>query len=303
MLTYPSLKVSNLQRFSVDDGPGIRTTVFLKGCNLRCMWCHNPENITATPTLQYKAALCVGCGKCQQTCLQGVHQITSEGQHIINRTYCNGCGNCPNVCVNHCLVLVGKEMGIDELLPELLRDKAYFDVSDGGITFSGGEPVLQHSALKEALRCCREAGLHTAVDTAGAVPYVWLEELLPFVDLFLYDLKCISSDVHKKYIGIENEIILHNIQRLGKDGAAIFLRTPLINGVNTDFEELNALADFAASLQGIQRYQLLPYHNYGVGKYQPLGLPAPVEFTAPSEESREHILQIFLDRSLPVEFG
>lgn len=297
-----NLNVSAIQRFSVDDGPGIRTTVFLKGCNLRCAWCHNPETIGQQTILQYTAVSCTKCGRCEQACPEGVHRI-ANGEHQIDWSRCKCCGKCCTACLNRALKLVGQEMQVEALLDILLRDSAYYETSGGGVTFSGGEPMLQHEALAQVLRRCKEAGLHTAVDTAGAVPYAYFEEVLPYTDLFLFDLKCFSDALHRTCTGVGNERILSNVQRLGQAGAALFLRTPLVKGMNADLDELRALADFAAGLKGVQNYKLLPYHNYGIGKYATVGLPTPKEFAPPDETELNAILNVFLNRGLPAELG
>lgn len=292
MEAHHDLYISNIQRFSVDDGPGIRTTVFLKGCNLRCRWCHNPENISSKPVLQFKKDVCISCGKCLQVCENKVHQKVGQ-EHIIKREYCLACGKCTQTCVSKALTIIGRKEGIELLLAELLKDRAYYEKSGGGVTFSGGEPMLQYQSLLPMLKLCKENGLHTAVDTAGAVPYEYFEKILPYTDVFLYDLKCISSGIHKKYTGVDNKEILSNLERLSKDGARIILRTPLIEGVNTDEKEIKAMAEFISDLKGVELYEPLPYHDYGIGKYELIGMEADQEdFKTPTEEKMKQILRI-----------
>lgn len=287
------LLITNIQRFSVDDGPGIRTTIFLKGCNLKCRWCHNPENISCKPVLQFKKDLCVSCKKCALICERGVHHIEG-GKHDIIRDGCLGCGMCTQVCLNKALTILGRKESAEKLFSEILKDKDYYDKSGGGVTFSGGEPMLQYQGLLSILKLCREKGIHTAVDTAGAVPYEYFEKVIPYTDLFLYDIKCISNDIHRKYTGADNRGILSNLLRLSEDNAEIIVRIPLIKGVNTDEKEIRAMAEFLSGLQGVKLYELLPYHDYGIGKYELLGMNAGQEdFEAPPEEEMERIRALF----------
>lgn len=283
-----SLVVSRVQRFSVDDGPGIRTTVFLKGCNLRCRWCHNPENIEATPELQFKRESCLGCGACAAACDRGVHGFAggsvSGRAHTLARERCEACGACADVCPTGALELVGHAVPVAEVAAEAARDRAFYERSGGGVTFSGGEPLLQHDALAEALRACKQAGLHTAVDTAGAVPFEWFEQIIPYTDLFLYDVKCVSEGLHRWATGVGNRRILGNARRLGEAGACIHVRTPFVEGVNADAEEAGRIADFVAGLPGVERYEPLAYHDYGLGKYELFGKETRQDgFAAPPE--------------------
>lgn len=286
------LDISHIQRFSVDDGPGIRTTVFLKGCNLKCRWCHNPENITHKPVLQFKKESCIRCGNCLGVCKSKVHQKKGQ-EHILNRELCQACGMCVQACPQRALTIAGHREHAEQLLAMILKDKDYYDTSGGGVTFSGGEPLLQHQGLLQMLRLCKEKGLHTAVDTAGAVPYRYFEKVLPYTDVFLYDLKCISGGLHQKYTGIDNKEILSNLKRLSEEDVDIIIRTPLIEGVNTDEKEIKTLAEFVSGLKKVKLYELLPYHDYGIGKYGLLGMETEQDgFCAPSEEKMEVIFQI-----------
>lgn len=300
------LRVSNVQRFSVDDGPGIRTTVFLKGCNLRCAWCHNPENIEARFQLQWKEDLCLRCGHCAAACRRGVHrQIQGEkGEviHAMDPSACKLCGECIKNCPGGALGIVGEMRNVHELLQLIRRDKDYYERSGGGVTFSGGEPLLQHRGLSKILERCRSGGIHTAVDTAGDVPYEWYQEILPYTDLFLYDLKCMTREIHTKYIGTDNARILDNIKRLSRCGARLIVRVPLIDPVNTEAEEIEKTADFLGKISNIEQCQLLPYHNYGVGKYGMLGWKDRQEhFCAPETEKMKTILDIFLANGVRAE--
>ncbi len=291
--------VSNLQRFSVDDGPGIRTTAFLKGCNLRCLWCHNPECIPASPSLQITVSSCTSCGRCAARCPNGVHEITAEGEHLLHREKCTACGACVYACLNTALTLIGTAYTPKELADKLERDKKYFDTSGGGVTVSGGDPMLFPDYTAAVLRELKARGIHTAVDTAGCVPWENFEKVLPWADLFLYDVKAYSEELHKKLTGVSNRPILDNLHRLSEAGARIFIRVPVIPGCNDDLEELSAIAALLAGLPNPpELVQLLPYHNYGVGKYETLGISSPLESHPPEKEFMEKTLQFFLKEKL-----
>lgn len=292
-----ALTISKVQRFSVDDGPGIRSTVFLKGCNLRCEWCHNPENIAREPELQFTSERCAFCGRCQVACPEEVHSVEQD-VHLINRGRCERSGYCASVCPNLALELIGKTVSAEALCAELLKDADFYESSGGGVTFSGGEPMLQHRALRQVLGLCKERGLHTAIDTAGDVPFSSFQEVMPCTDLFLYDLKCFTSSLHESHIGVSNARILRNACLLGEHGASLIVRVPLIAGINDSEREMARLASFISSVDGVELCQLLPYHDYGVGKYATLGKNAS-EFRAPDEERLQDILEIFSAFDIP----
>ena len=299
--------ISTLQRFSLDDGPGIRTTVFFKGCNLRCAWCHNPECIIPGATLQFLEGSCTGCGKCAAVCPQGVHTITPEGRHLLDRSRCVACGKCAYGCPHTALNLIGRRYEPEELVKQLLKDRKFYETSGGGVTFSGGEPMLHPEYLAEVLRLCKEAGLHTAVDTAGCVPFESFETVLPWADLFLYDIKLWDEERHKAATGVSNRRILENLRRLTDAGASVFIRTPVIPTYSADLEELGHIAAFLAGLphrEGVRLIQLLPYHNYGVGKYRSLGSASQTEELRPPEDSfMQEALQRYLDLGLPAQIS
>lgn len=299
--------VSNIQRFSLDDGPGIRTTVFFKGCNLHCAWCHNPECIVPGLTLQLIENSCTGCGKCAEVCAQGVHTIGEDGRHLVERSRCVGCGKCAYQCSHTALNLIGTRYEPEELLRQVLKDRKYYETSGGGVTFSGGEPMLYPEYLSEMLKLCREAGLHTAVDTAGCVPFSAFEQVLPWAELFLYDIKLWSSDRHRAATGVPNERILENLRRLTDAGGEVYIRTPVIPTFNDDLEELGQIASFLAGLparERVRKIQLLPYHSYGVGKYATLGADSRTAGLQPPPEAfMQEALQLYLDLGLPAQIS
>jgi len=263
------LRVTEIQRFCMHDGPGIRTTVFLKGCPLRCAWCHNPETQKATAELLFDARRCIGCGACLKACAYGVHGGTDC--HEVDREKCRVCGACTAVCPTHALELCGEEMSLEEILAEIERDRAFYG-ENGGVTLSGGEPFLQGRAAIELLRLCRQRGLHTAVETCGFFDEKLLADAVSATDLFLWDVKDTDSERHKRYTGVSNELILQNLARADALGARIRLRCILVAGVNTDAEHYRRIAALADSLSRLDGVDLIPYHAYGGSKATLLGL-------------------------------
>lgn len=295
--------VSNIQRFSLDDGPGIRTTVFLKGCNLRCAWCHNPESLEPAPVLQYFPSSCKGCGKCADVCPQNAHSV-GDGAHLFDRDRCESCGQCASVCRTGALKLVGKPYSPEALFDELLKDRRYFASSGGGVTFSGGEPALKPDYIIQVAELCKEENIPLALDTAGNVPFAHYAKLLPYIDLFLYDVKCFDAARHKSWTGVDNERILANLRALDRDGAAYTVRVPVIPGFNADLGEQERIAGFLATLPRSDLIQLLPYHTYGVGKYEALDLDYRLDRQGPpSAEFMEEALQYYLQLGLHAEIA
>jgi len=287
--------IFNIQRFSIHDGPGIRTTVFLQGCNLRCVWCHNPESNPIQPVVQFYPDKCILCEQCAEVCPEGAHQIQG-GVHVYERELCQACGKCVEECFARALAMQAREMTAEEVLAEVRKDRDYFNDSGGGVTFSGGEPFLQKDFLLELLQLSKRGGLHTAVDTAGNVPFAWLDEALPFVDLFLYDCKVLENDLHRQVTGVGNRRILENLARLGDGRARIWVRVPVIPGVNDNREEIERIGAFLAQLPGIEQVELLPFHHLGAGKRASLGQDYTVrELKPPSEERMAELAQV-LDR-------
>ena len=262
--------IFDIQRSSFVDGPGIRTTVFFKGCNLRCAWCHNPESQNATPQLMFYADKCQGCGKCLEKC---PHDLKS----------CELCGKCELYCPAEARRICGKAYTADELLTEILADKLFYDTSGGGATFSGGECMLYPEFLAELLQKCKENGVVTAVDTAGHVPFTHFERVLPFTDMFLYDIKSMDTDTHKAYTGVGNELILENLAKLLARGARVWIRVPVIVGVNDNEWEMRAMKSFFAQHGAPEKIELLPYHAMGESKARAIGRE-PKIFQAPEKE-------------------
>jgi pyruvate formate lyase activating enzyme len=295
--------VGNIQRFSLDDGPGIRTTVFLKGCNLRCAWCHNPESLGFSPVLQFFPAICRGCGKCVDACPQGAHRLL-DGGHVFDRDLCEACGTCASACRTGALKLVGDKTAPEALVRELLKDRHYFASSGGGVTFSGGEPALKPDYIIEVAKLCRAENIPVALDTAGNVPFESYAALLPHIDLFLYDVKCFDPALHMRWTLVDNRLILENLRALDKAGAAYIVRVPVIPRFNADLGEQERIARFLATLQNPGLIQLPPYHAYGVGKYEALGFDYALDGLAPpSAAFMEEALLCYRRLGLPAEIA
>ncbi|MBQ8759368.1 MAG: glycyl-radical enzyme activating protein [Clostridia bacterium] len=263
--------IFDIKHFAVHDGPGIRTTVFFKGCSLKCIWCHNPEGICAKPTIAYFAHKCIGCRKCEAVCGQGVH-IFENGTHILDKSKCMLCGKCVVVCPGDALTIYGKDASTDELLEDILKDKDFYECSGGGVTLSGGEALLQADFCAELLKKLKENGIHTAVDTCGNVPRDAFDKVLPYTDLFLYDMKHIDGDEHKHLTGASNKLILENLEYITQKGAKVEIRIPLVPGHNDSDDVINGIGAFLGKLTGITKVKVLPYHAFARSKYDALGM-------------------------------
>jgi len=277
--------IFDIKRFSIHDGPGIRTTVFLKGCPLRCKWCHNPESQRREAQVMLRPSRCILCGACVEACPEEAVRWNGTGI-LTDRQLCLACGNCMEACAGEARELIGRERTVSEVLAEIARDLPFFDESGGGVTFSGGEPLWQADFLRELLRGCKEMELHTAVDTSGAVSWAALDSVRPFVDLFLYDLKLFDSERHREATGSGNQVILDNLRRLSETGQTIELRLAIIPGINDDESNLRKTAEFAASLPNLSGVTLLPFHNSAQEKYANLGLSYPMAGVRPPNEVR-----------------
>lgn len=262
-------RVFDVQRFSLHDGPGIRTVVFLKGCPLRCAWCANPESQQPGPQIAWFENLCAGCGRCAESCPQGA--ITMDESRVrTDRRLCVACGACAAACPRGARRLLGREVTVDEVMAEVRRDAPFYRRSGGGVTFSGGEPLAQPGFVLACLERSRRWGYHTAVETCGQVRWEDLRAAARVTDLFLYDLKQLDSAGHERLTGVGNKLILENLEKLLEIGAEVTVRVPVVPGANDDAESLAALAAFVAGHPGVRRVELLPYHTLGLHKYDAL---------------------------------
>ena len=298
--------IFNIQRFSLHDGPGIRTVVFFKGCLMRCGWCANPEGLRQEIDIFWRADNCLHCGSCIDTCPNNIHQRHGE-RHVINRTAtCNGCLLCEETCPAQALKVVGKWMTLDAVHHEVSKDLPYYFTSGGGVTLSGGEVMLQPAFAGALLQRLRVEGIHTAVETAGFASWASVKQVCMATDLILYDLKLADDGLHRRYTGVSNVRILRNLEKLLTLNIPLRLRIPVIPGVNDTEEEmtniLNLIASITAGKPGFQGIDLLPWHAFGVQKYSLLGLehPAKEYLSGQSKKSSEVFLQAASLKGLPV---
>lgn len=282
--------ITDIKRFAVHDGDGIRTTVFFKGCPMKCAWCHNPETISAKRQLGFFEHKCTLCGRCASVC--SCHK-TKGGRHVFERESCSACGKCAAVCPAEALEIFGEEMECDALLDILVRDKSFYESSGGGVTLSGGECLLQADFCTELLKKLKDAGISTAVDTCGYVPQSSIQKVMPFADIFLYDIKAIDRAVHVSCTGMPNEIILENLKYIDGCGKRSEIRIPYVPGFNDN--QIEKIGEFLAGLKHVSAVRVLPYHNYAASKYAALGmentlppqLPGAEEIRAAEEALRK----------------
>ena len=277
--------VFNVQYFNLHDGPGIRTLVFFKGCPLRCHWCSNPESMSRVPELGLKRSLCDGCGNCLEVCPEQALFFKDDEVLSIDRRRCNACGKCVSVCHPEALTIYGKEMTAAEVFDEVYRDRMFYEGTGGGITVSGGEPLQQPHFLLAVLGLCRNAGIHTCLETTGYTTKEVLEQILPVTDHVLFDLKHMDSSLHRRFTGKPNKQILDNAGRVAMSDTPLMFRMPLVPGFNDTPQNIGDTADYIRGLEGshIQGLELMPYHRMGTGKYESLDKPYALSHVKPSE--------------------
>jgi len=264
--------VFNIQRYSIHDGPGIRTLVFLKGCPLNCLWCCNPESQSTHQDIEFISSLCIHCGECISVCPNNAINPDLHADEIskISRADCNHCGDCVSICPSGALKIVGEWYSIDEAMNIILKDESYYRRSNGGVTISGGEPMLQFDFTFELAKRCFTQNLHTAIETCGVVDWKYYKLINPYTDLYLFDIKHINEDIHKRLTGLSNKKIMKNLRNLSEEGKRIILRIPLIPDCNVEEENLNLIAEMVSGLN-IDEVHLMPFHQLGKSKYSHLG--------------------------------
>jgi len=305
--------VCNIQRFSVHDGPGIRTTVFMKGCSLHCFWCHNPESISPKLELQLHMDRCIGCGECIRVCPTGAQTVDENGEMVFYREKCTACGACVEVCYAGARELTGEAMTVDDVVDEILQDRAFYENSGGGMTLSGGEPVYQPEFAKEILVRSRDEGIQTAIETCGNVLWANLSDLLTVTDIVMMDLKHMDSEKHRWAVGAPNELLLANARRIAETDKPIIFRTPVVPTVNATEEEIGEIAAFVRELQDLRAsiygdaaatidYELLPFHRMAGDKYNSMGLVYKArDLEPPTKELMERLTVVAQAKGITVK--
>ena len=296
--------IFDIKRYAINDGPGIRITIFMKGCLLNCAWCHNPESMSPHVQKMYSSDKCIGCNTCVEACPENACTLTSQGI-VTDPDLCQLCGICADVCPTKATEMSGQPMSVDEIITIIEKERVFFEQSGGGVTFSGGEPLMHADFLIELLDECGAHGIHRTVDTTGLAKTATLLEVAKRTDHFLYDLKMMDAARHKKWTGVSNEKILENLKTLSATGASINIRIPLIKGVNDDEENIERTATFVAALAGEKKQvNLLPYHNIAATKYQKLGgVFDPGEMDEPSEDEQKRVIAQFAAHGIEATIG
>lgn len=305
--------IISIQRFSIHDGPGIRTTVFFKGCSLRCFWCHNPESIRPKPEIQFSPDRCIACLECLTICPQGAHQFTGNG-HEYTRDVCTVCGQCVDLCCTAAVEVTGVQVSTESVMDEVMADRAFYASSGGGVTLSGGEPLMQRDFAQTLLAQCKDQGIHTAIETAANCRWEDLASLLPVTDLFMMDIKQMDPTQHKAATGVSNERILANARRMAESGKPILFRTPVVPTVNDSPDDIRAIARFVHELGelgvaeqnkacGLPQYELLSFHRLAADKYTSLGLDyRAAMLEAPSKEQMGMLTDIAREENIVAKF-
>lgn len=289
--------IFDIARFALTDGPGIRSVVFFKGCPLRCDWCHNPESQAIRPEIMLFQEKCLHCGLCAEICTNNCHTFATRA-HCFNPAHCTGCGKCADRCPASALTIAGQTVTAEYVINILRKDAAYYN-NGGGITLSGGEPLCQPDFAAEVLRLAKEQNWHTAVETCGYAQWDVIRPLLPFIDLWLYDVKSVDAAKHQAFTGVDNSIILENLHKLNDAGAIIELRAPLIPGINDNDNELLQLVELAEDLCNVTGIHPEPYHPFGQDKLKRLGRQPTTRYPAPGNATREHYRSILGNLYLP----
>lgn len=294
--------IFNIQKYSIHDGPGIRTTVFLKGCPLDCWWCHNPESQKVESQLMFLPNKCIACRDCEKVCPTGAISFSNKSFDY-NESKCELCEKCAEVCPSEALEFAGEKQNQEDVIREIEKDKVFYEESGGGVTFSGGEPLVQIDFLDNLLTLAKKKGLHTTIDTCGYAPWENIERIKDNVDLFLYDIKHMDNEKHKKYTGVSNELILDNLRKLAGEGKRIWVRIPIIPGINDDALNIEKMCEFILALN-LRDVFILPYHNIAIDKYNRLDMEYKIpDIKNPDDEVMEEIAEKFKEYGLNVKIG
>ncbi len=284
--------VFNIQRFSLFDGPGVRTVVFLKGCPLSCKWCHNPEGLKQYPQVMYNASRCIGCGSCAEVCKKGLHAIT-DGLHTYTRNGCDNCGSCAEACYSNALALVGMAVSADDVISQVMKDDGVYKESGGGVTLSGGEPLMQWQFALEILKKAKENGISTCMETSGYADSDVVRQVAQYTDIFLFDYKATGSELHRELCGVGNEKILANLCLLDELGKHTVLRCPIVLGLNDTDEHIEGIAKTARQYGCVKEIHLEPYHRLGISKSNQLGEKCDYEGDVPDKDKmKEYCLRV-----------
>ena len=294
--------IINIQKYSIHDGPGIRTTVFFKGCPLNCLWCHNPESQNPSPEIMFFEERCTGCGSCVKVCTSKAIKFIG-GSPVIDTCKCNLCGKCSDLCLSNARELVGKDITVKHLMSEIVKDEVFYEESNGGVTFSGGEPLMYADYLVNVLKFCKDKNIHTTIDTSGYATFEQFEKIIDKVDLILFDIKHMNNEKHLEYTGVSNTVILENLKVLSERGSNIYIRMPIIAGINDDDENIDKAVDFLSKLNIIQ-VNLLPYHKMGMDKYRRLNMQYKLSGEeTPTEEVMNQIAEKFKKAGIKIKIG
>ena len=294
--------IFDVKKYSIHDGPGIRTTVHMKGCPLSCWWCHNPESQSVPPSILFRPERCIACGSCIKAC--PVHAISVKNNALVtDYGLCEGCGKCCDACPSEARELCGRKYTVEELMAQIRKDEPFFR-DGGGVTFSGGEPLMQPEFLLEALKACEEEGFHRAIDTCGFVSTKTILEVAKHSSLFLYDIKQMDPVLHKKYTGVDNAVILENLKAISEAGAAINIRLPFMPGLNSDDEEMHKIGEFVSKLKGVTYVSILPYHTVAKGKHERWHMDYKLpDLLPPTANQTEHAAKIIESYGLRTHIG
>lgn len=281
--------IFNIQKCSIHDGHGLRTLVFFKGCPLRCLWCANPESQSYEPEIMESQQKCIGCGACVRTCSEGAVSMQEDGLRI-DRSKCVKCFMCAEVCYAGAKYKIGSEYTTEELFREIEKDRVFYEMKGGGVTFSGGEPLMHPEELTAIAQMCAERGIDVGIESCGVGSYEAFKSALPYINSAFMDIKHINSATHKKLTGAGNEVILENIKKIAEYGIPVTIRTPVIPGLNDDEENIGGIAEFLCGIDQIKEYELLPYHQFGINKYRALGRKYLLEDVEPPADEKMRAL-------------